>query len=76
MDKKAFKITSIHSNDDHNYWEKKSYLERIEALEKLRRIIFGYDPSTERLQRTLTITQLKKASGRYQDLADLENLEK
>ena len=59
MDKKTLKITSIY-DDDRNYWEKKSYLKRIEALEKLRRIIFGYDPSTERLQRTLTITQLKK----------------
>ena len=60
MDKNTLKITSIHDGDDHNYWAKKSYLKRIEALEKLRRIIFGYDPSTERLQRTFTITQLKK----------------
>ena len=60
MDKKVLKITSIHDGDDQNYWRKKPYLKRIEALEKLRRIIFGYDPSTERLQRTFTITQLKK----------------
>ena len=60
MDKTALTITSIHDADDHNYWLKKPYLERIEALEELRRIIFGYDPSTERLQRTITITQLKK----------------
>ena len=60
MDKKALRITSIYDGDDHNYWAKKPYLKRIEALEKLRRIIFGYDPSTERLQRTFTITQLKK----------------
>ncbi len=60
MDKKTLKITSVHDGDGHNYWAKKSYLERIEALEILRRIIFGYDASTERLQRTFTITQLKK----------------
>jgi len=60
MDKKTVKITSIHNNDVHDYWKKKSYLERIEALEQLRKIIFGYDPATARLQRTLTITQLKK----------------
>jgi hypothetical protein len=60
MDKKALKITSIYDNDDHNYWGEKSYLERIEALERLRQIIFGYDPSTERLQRTFAVTQLKK----------------
>ena len=59
MDKKAFKITSVHEADDYNYWKEKTYVERIEALEQLRRIIFGYDPSTERLQRTFTVTQLK-----------------
>ena len=60
MDKRTLKVTSIHDDDGHNYWAKKPYLERIEALEELRRIIFGYDASTERLQRTFTITQLKK----------------
>lgn len=60
MDKKAFKVTSIYDNDDHDFWKKKTYLERIEALEKLRKVIFGYDPSTSRLQRTLRVTQLKK----------------
>jgi hypothetical protein len=61
MNKKTLKITSIRDSNEHNYWGEKSYLERIEALEKLRRIIFGYDPSTERLQRTFTVTQLKKS---------------
>ena len=60
MDKKALEITYVHKSNGHNYWANKSYLERIGALEELRRIIFGYDPSTERLQRTFTITQLKK----------------
>ncbi len=60
MDKKTLKITSLHESSDHNYWRGKSYLKRIEALEKLRRIVFGYDPSTERLQRIFTIAQLKK----------------
>ena len=60
MDKKVFKITSVHKGEDYNFWKSKTYLERIEALEKLRRIIFGYDPSTTRLQRILTITQLKE----------------
>ena len=60
MDKRTLEITSIYNGNDHNYWANKSYLERVEALEKLRRIIFGYDASAERLQRTFTITQLKK----------------
>ena len=60
MNKKVFQITSIHEGNDRDYWKQKSYEERLEALELLRRIIFGYDPSTARLQRTITITQLKK----------------
>ena len=60
MNKSAFKVTSIRDRGDRDYWIKKSYLERITALEQLRRIVFGYDPSTARLQRTLTVTTLKK----------------
>ena len=60
MDRKSLKITSLRDDNDRSYWKNKTYLERIAALEQLRIIIFGYDPSTTRLQRTLTITQLKK----------------
>jgi len=60
MNKKLFQITSIRGGNNRDYWKQKSYEERLEALELLRRIIFGYDPSTARLQRTITITQLKK----------------
>lgn len=60
MNKKIFKITSIRNSDDYSFWKDKPYLKRIEGLEKLRRIVFGYDPSTQRLQRILKITKLKK----------------
>ena len=60
MNKKLFQITSVRDGNDRDYWKQKSYSERLEALELLRRIIFGYDPSTARLQRTITITQLKE----------------
>lgn len=60
MDRKSLEITSLRDGNGRTYWKKKTYLERIAALEQLRIIIFGYDPSTARLQRTLTITQLKK----------------
>ena len=61
MDKTTVKITSLRDKKGLNYWKKKSYIERIEALEQLRKIMFGYDPSTDRLQRILTITKLKKS---------------
>jgi len=59
MNKKHFEITSVHDANDRGYWKQKSYAERLEALELLRRIVFGYDPSTTRLQKTITITNLK-----------------
>jgi hypothetical protein len=60
MNKKYFKVTSLRENGKDEFWSKKTYLERLAALEELRIILFGYDPTTERLQRTLAITELKK----------------
>ena len=60
MDKKIFKITSLRSAGERAFWKRKSYAQRLSALEQIRRIVFGYDASAPRLQRTLTITQLKK----------------
>jgi hypothetical protein len=76
----AFKVSSLfEKSDEKSYWLSRTPYERLEAVELMRRIIYGYDPSTTRLQRILEITQRsskinKKASGRHQDLADLENL--
>jgi hypothetical protein len=77
MDKKIFKVGALRKSDDYKFWRKKTPLQRIAALEELRKTVFGYDPSTERLQRVLRVTNLKKnkkASGRYRDLDDLEHL--
>ena len=42
---------------DIEYWRSKSPEERIEAIELMRQINYGYDPSTERLQRVLTVIE-------------------
>jgi hypothetical protein len=60
MNKKVFKVTNLKGGNDRQYWKNKSYAERLEALEQLRQIVFGYDPTTERIQRVITITKLKK----------------
>ena len=60
MDKKTLKVTSIHKSGDHNYWKRKPYQTRIGAVETLRRIVFGYDPFAERLQRNFAVTKLKE----------------
>jgi len=59
VNKKHLSIASSREFDliDIDYWKSKSPSERIEAIELMRQINFGYDPSTERLQRFLTVTQ-------------------
>jgi len=69
IDRSAFSIGSIHDcGDEKAYWLSKSPQERIEAMEIMRKIIYGYNPATERLQRFLEIAEFQK------NLADLENL--
>jgi len=45
-------------NNDKEYWLSKSFQERLEAIEYLRQIMFGYDPDTERLQRFLEVVKI------------------
>jgi hypothetical protein len=76
----AFTVASaFEKSDEKSYWLSRTPHERLEAVELMRQIIYGYDSSAIRLQRVLEVTQRsseinKKASGRHQDLADLENL--
>lgn len=59
IDRSAFKITSLFDeSDEMDYWLAKTPYERLEAVEIMRQIIYGYDPSSTRLQRLLTVTQL------------------
>ncbi len=78
VDKKALSVTSLFQpSDEKAYWLSKTPYERLQAAELMRQIVYGYNPSAARLQRVLEIAQLKqnkKASGRHQDLADLEHL--
>lgn len=56
MDKTVLTITSLHDPSDENeYWRHQTPEARWEALELMRQVVYGYDPSTERLQRTVTV---------------------
>jgi len=44
-------------SDEKAFWLTRTPLERLEALEYLREIAFGYDPATCRLQRVLEIAE-------------------
>jgi hypothetical protein len=51
LDKTAFTVASLtDKSDEKQYWVRKSPYERLRVLELMRQIIYGYHPSTERLQ--------------------------
>ena len=61
MDKTALSVASLFDESDEKvYWRSKTPKERLEALETMRQIIYGYDPSTSRLQRLLEVAELQR----------------
>ena len=74
MDKSTLSVVSLfEGSDEKEYWRTKTPQERLEAVELMRQINYGYDPTTTRLQRVLEVAQLKP-SGSYKDLEDLQHL--
>ena len=60
LDRTAFRVDAIDDGSaDRAYWKSKSPQERMEALELMRQIIYGYDPATTRLQRVLEVAELE-----------------
>ena len=56
MDKSHFSVTSpSDESDEKRFWMARTPAERLEALEMMRQILYGYDPATERLQRVLAV---------------------
>ena len=74
MDKSVLSVRSLsEESDEKTYWQTKTPHERLEAVELMRQIKYGYDPATTRLKRVLTIAQLKQnkqANERHKDLDD------
>jgi hypothetical protein len=60
IDRSVFIVSSLQSaSDEKLYWLSKTPLERMAAIEQMRQIIYGYDPSTERIQRIFEVVQRK-----------------
>jgi hypothetical protein len=60
MDKTAFSVVSRNEDpEDVEYWHSKTPSERLEAMELMRQVLYGYDPASERLQRFLEIAEFK-----------------
>jgi hypothetical protein len=59
MDKTAFSVTSLHEADADlkAYWKAQTPRARLEALELMRQVAYGYNPLTARLQRILEIVK-------------------
>lgn len=73
-------VTKIKLNDkktDSAYWRNQSYSARLAALEEIRQEYHRWRYGGEsKMQKVVKIIRLnKKATGKHQDLADLENLE-
>lgn len=59
MDRQVFSVTSLQDQqeDEKRYWRDKTPHERLQAVETTRRMIYGYDPSSTRLQRVLEVAE-------------------
>jgi hypothetical protein len=50
-------VSGFDEATDKAYWHSKSPIQRLEAIELMRQIIYGYDPSSDRLQRILAVAE-------------------
>lgn len=56
----AVSFSNLDDNkSDKSYWLSKSAEERLLAVELLRILMYGYDPTTERLQRVFETAEFK-----------------
>jgi len=73
IDRNAFSIASLSDvSDEKAYWLSKTPYERLKAIELMRRINYGYDAATGRLQSVFEVARL--IPSRHKDLDDLEHL--
>lgn len=60
MDKTAVTVTSLADEPpDAAFWRSKTPPERLAAMEFMRTVNYGYDATSARLQRVLTVTPLR-----------------
>lgn len=62
LDRNAITVTALNDiEEEKKFWLSKTPLERLEAIELNRRLVYGKDRTASRLQRVLETSQL--ASG-------------
>lgn len=59
MDKTAFSVVSLSDADaaDKAYWASQTPTARLQALELMRQVAYGYDPAVIRLERVLEVVE-------------------
>jgi hypothetical protein len=62
IQRNIFQVLTLHEIDDRDDWRDRNFVERIEAIEFLRKAMFGHDRVSERLQRVLEIAELRVCS--------------
>jgi hypothetical protein len=61
LNKSAFSVGRLgDDSDEKHYWLSKTSEERLQALEFLRQMNYGYPPSAPRLQRVFEVVQLER----------------
>lgn len=61
MDKTAFSVASLDDESDEKaWWFSRTPAERLQALEHLRQRVYGYDPTSTRLQRVFEVAELPR----------------
>jgi hypothetical protein len=59
VDRTAFSVASLSDADgDKAYWRSKSVHERLQAVELMRQVIYGYQPASGGLQRIFEVAEL------------------
>ncbi len=56
MDKTAFSVVSLYAeSDEKEFWRTQSPTARLETLELMRQVMYGYDPISDRIERVLEV---------------------
>lgn len=62
LNKKVISVSSLDDiEEEKKFWASKGPLERIEAIELQRRMVYGHDRVTSRLQRLLETSELPQS---------------
>lgn len=61
LDKKQLTVSSLDGDgDEKEYWHSRTPEERLNALELYRRMVYGEDATSSRLQRVLEVADLER----------------